>query len=64
MPKCENPAMNAVKLPALQASDAALPLDSRFLELDEGDDPMLPGGNLRNEGISVGIANFCMHVHA
>ena len=60
----ENPAMKTVKAPTSEAGVPALTMDAGSLELGKGDDPMLPSRDPGDEGVSVAIADFCMHVHA
>jgi hypothetical protein len=60
----EHRTVNAVKPPASQASVPTLAVDAHPLELSQRNDSVLPGGDSRDGGISVGFADFCIHVHA
>jgi hypothetical protein len=57
-------AMNAVEASALQSSAPALAMDAGPLELSEGDDPVLPGRDSRDDGVRSGVADICIHVDA
>jgi hypothetical protein len=56
--------MKAVKTSASQAGAPALAADSQVLELRERDHAMLPGCEGREIRVLVGVAEFCIHVHA
>jgi hypothetical protein len=57
-------AVNAVEPSLSQASPPALSANARLLELSEGDNSVLPGRDACDHGIWLGVADFCIHVHA
>jgi hypothetical protein len=60
----ENTAVNAVQVPALEPSAPTLAVDARSLELSKGYHPVLPRRDVGNNRVRVGLAGFCIHVHA
>jgi hypothetical protein len=60
----EHRTMNTVKAPALQASLPTPSADAGALELSQRDHTVLPRSDFRDDGVRVGIADFCTHVGA
>jgi hypothetical protein len=60
----EDAAMDAVEPSASQARGPPLTVDARALELRDRDDAVLARRDSCDRRIRVGLADFCIHVHA